>query len=370
MTRVRGSRSAATPGGPGGERSAAGSRPPGPGASDPASGPPAPAAEDASGEDAAGEDASGEDAAGDVASGEDAPGEDAAGGTGDVASGEDAPGEDAAGGTGDEVTDDRPGDAGAGKESGRPGRIGRPRGPRRSRDERRAELLDAAERAIRRIGPQASMDELAAEAGITKPILYSHFGDKAGLAGALTERVAAELGEAISDSLERVQHPEQVVSSTIDAFCSFIETETELYHFLWHTALTQGGDADPKMMMVGFANQIAYALGSALRQVGADSGAAEPWSYAIVGMTLTAGEWWLRRRSMSRDDLVAYLTQLLWGGLAGAGFDRLGPLFSVEDAGDESTRDEPAANVTPITGRAGGPAVPIPPSTPAAPGDR
>src|SRR6266508_3048551 len=58
-----------------------------------------------------------------------------------------------------------------------PVRRGRPRGPRRSREERREELLDAAERAIRRIGPQASMEELAAEAGITKPILYSHFGD-------------------------------------------------------------------------------------------------------------------------------------------------------------------------------------------------
>ena len=45
----------------------------------------------------------------------------------------------------------------------------RPRGPRRDRDERRAELLDAAERAIRRVGPSASMDEIAAEAGITKP---------------------------------------------------------------------------------------------------------------------------------------------------------------------------------------------------------
>ena len=63
-----------------------------------------------------------------------------------------------------------------------------PAGPRRDPDERRAELLGAAERAIRRIGPHASMDEIAAEAGITKPILYSHFGDKAGLVTALSGR--------------------------------------------------------------------------------------------------------------------------------------------------------------------------------------
>jgi AcrR family transcriptional regulator len=229
----------------------------------------------------------------------------------------------------------------AGARSGS-GRIGRPRGPRRSREERRAELLDAAERAIRRIGPQASMDELAAEAGITKPILYSHFGDKAGLAAALTERVAAELDRALVASLSKVQEPEQVVSSTIDAFCSFVESETELYHFLWYAAIHHADRSGGKLLIAGFADQIAFTLGSALRQVGEDSGAAEPWAYAIVGMTLTAGEWWLERRTMTRDDLVAYLTRLLWGGLAGAGLDRLSEDFAGSQAG---------ANVTMLAAR-------------------
>lgn len=225
------------------------------------------------------------------------------------------------------------------------GRIGRPRGPRRSRDERRGELLDAAERAIRRIGPQASMDELAAEAGITKPILYSHFGDKAGLAAALTERVAAELDRTLVASMSKVQSPEQVVSSTIDAFCSFVETETELYHFLWYAAMHHADRSGGKLLITGFADQIAFTIGSALRQVGEDSGAAEPWAYAIVGMTLTAGEWWLERRTMTRDDLVSYLTRLLWGGLAGAGLGRLSPVFD--------SLNPSAANVTLLPPAAG-----------------
>ena len=166
-----------------------------------------------------------------------------------------------------------------------------------------------------------------AEAGITKPILYSHFGDKAGLAAALTERVAAELDRTLVASMSKVQSPEQVVSSTIDAFCSFVETETELYHFLWYAAMNQSDRSGAKLLIAGFADQIAFTLGSALRQVGEDSGAAEPWAYAIVGMTLTAGEWWLARRTMTRDDLVSYLTRLLWGGLAGAGLDRLSAVF-------------------------------------------
>ena len=45
------------------------------------------------------------------------------------------------------------------------------------------------------------MDEIAAEAGITKPILYSHFGDKAGLVQALAERVARRLNRTVTEAL-------------------------------------------------------------------------------------------------------------------------------------------------------------------------
>lgn len=207
----------------------------------------------------------------------------------------------------------------------RSSRQGRPRGQRRDRDERRVELLDAAERAIRRVGPRASMDEIAAEAGITKPILYSHFGDKAGLTQALAVRVASELNRTVSDALTRSGEPRAVVASTIGAFCTFIEAEPELYRFLVQSAKQDADSTGPRLMS-DIGGQIAVSLGGALRRAGADSGAAEPWAYAIVGMTFGGAGWWLQRRSMSKEDLVDYLTQLLWSGLSGAG---LGAIDSV-----------------------------------------
>jgi AcrR family transcriptional regulator len=213
-------------------------------------------------------------------------------------------------------------------------RPGRPRGPRRDRDERRVELLDAAERAIRRIGPRASMDEIAAEAGITKPILYSHFGDKAGLVQALAGRVARRLNRTVTDALTGSGEPRAVVASTIEAFCTFIEDETELYRFLVQSA-RHAADASGPRLLTDIGNQISVSLGSALRRAGADSGAAEPWAYAIVGMTFGGASWWLQRRTMSKDDLVGYLTQLLWSGLAGAGLDHL---TSTDDEPDRRPR--------------------------------
>jgi AcrR family transcriptional regulator len=166
------------------------------------------------------------------------------------------------------------------------------------------------------------MDELAAEAGITKPILYSHFGDKAGLARALAERVAAELNVSISASLSRKRDPSEMVAETIDAFCTFVQDEPDLYRFLVQTALDNPTGSGSKLV-ADFANEIAVVLGGALRKAGADSGPAEPWAFAIVGLALAGAGWWIERQSMSKTDLVGYLSQLLWTGLSGAGLDRL-----------------------------------------------
>ena len=71
------------------------------------------------------------------------------------------------------------------------------------------------------------MDEIAAEAGITKPILYTHFGDKAGLVRALAGRVAEQVNREVTSALARSGEPREVLSSTLAAFCAFIEREPE-----------------------------------------------------------------------------------------------------------------------------------------------
>jgi AcrR family transcriptional regulator len=189
---------------------------------------------------------------------------------------------------------------------------GRPRGPRRDRSERRAELLDAATEAIRSAGARATMSELAAAAGITKPILYAHFDDKAGLAHALSLRVIDQLNEALRGGLAADAEPRERMRATIAAFVDFVQREPQLYAFL-----VRGGFGDPGLVSE-IGNQITVALGSALRDAGADTGPAELWSYGIIGAVFVACEWWLVRPVVSQDQLVDDLTRLLWNGLGSA----------------------------------------------------
>jgi AcrR family transcriptional regulator len=186
---------------------------------------------------------------------------------------------------------------------------------------RRTELLDAAVRAIRRDGPTVSMDAIAAEAGVTKPILYRHFGDRVGLATALADEFGSGLVTELDEALARDLPPDQLLRTAIDAYVGFVERDPYLYSFLvGRLGAPVGADvANGLVMQVG--QRVAVVLGEQLRAQGVDSGPAEPWAYGIVGMVHLAGDWWLERRTMTRERLVDDLTRLLWSGLGGLATD-------------------------------------------------
>jgi AcrR family transcriptional regulator len=180
------------------------------------------------------------------------------------------------------------------------------------RAERREQLLDAAIVAIRRDGPEASMSAIAAEGGITKPILYRHFGDRQGLVRALVERFAAQLGDELGAALTLDAPPRDVLVAAIDAHVRVVERDPQLYRFL-----TRAGEVRELTEITGrIAAQVALVLGERIREAGGDSGAAEPWAHGMVGMIHQAADWWVDRRTMPRARLVEYLASLLWDGLA------------------------------------------------------
>src|SRR5437764_251394 len=107
-------------------------------------------------------------------------------------------------------------------------------------ERRRRELLEAAERIVLRDGPDASMNAIAAEAGITKPILYRHFGDKGGLYRALAVRHTDALLDNLRTALDAPVLRRDRVEATLDAYLVAIETRPQVYRFLMHPAEQQG----------------------------------------------------------------------------------------------------------------------------------
>lgn len=196
-------------------------------------------------------------------------------------------------------------------------RVGRPPGPRRDPAERRDELLDACVRAIRAHGPDLSMADLAAEAGVTRPILYDHFGDRSGIAGALARRYAGALGDALSPVLAREAPFADILYDGIDVFCVFVDREPELWRFLQNA--TPPHDDHSIEQAVG--RILADSLRSALARADADPSRADVWAAAILGAVFLATETWSVTRHISRRELVDQLTAILLGGLSATGAD-------------------------------------------------
>lgn len=159
------------------------------------------------------------------------------------------------------------------------------------------------------------MEAMAAEAGVHKPILYRHFGDRDGLVDALVERFFAALSDRLTGALEAEGEPRALLHDSIDAYVSFIESDPAPYRFL----MRQGGRTGGKTVTTlshQIGRRIAVLLGDQLSAAGLDTGAAEPWGYGIVGMVHLSADWWVDHQTMSRERLVGYLTNLVWSGMA------------------------------------------------------
>jgi AcrR family transcriptional regulator len=179
---------------------------------------------------------------------------------------------------------------------------------------RREQILAAADRVVRRRGPLASMDEIAGEAGVTKPILYRHFGDKEQLYAALTLRYLGLLYTAAEDALAE-PNPRRRIAAAVDAFLGAVEREPEAFRFVRHVTAGQPAAAEAAALFVAaHAARIASATRPDLERLRLDPDAAEPWAHGIVGMMQAVAAWWLDGAGVSRDRLVEQVSTLLWQG--------------------------------------------------------
>lgn len=179
---------------------------------------------------------------------------------------------------------------------------------------RRESYLDAAIVVISDEGPSASMEAIASAAGVSKPILYRHFGDREGLIEALADRFVGELADRLEAILSSGGEPVELLRRCIDTYIDTIEDDPSLYRFLTSRLPPRG--ATLSTLVDRLASVIAQALVEGFRTAGRDSAPARPWAYGIVGMVHLAGDDWVGRPAMPRRELVDDLTGLLWNGIA------------------------------------------------------
>lgn len=184
------------------------------------------------------------------------------------------------------------------------------------RQKRRTELVEAAIEAVRQHGAGVSVAAIAAQAGVTKPVLYRHFVDRADMRRAISERAAGLLLEQLLPELSTELPPVARIRTIVDTFLTAAQEEPELWRFVVHSQGDDHGSDVVAHNIALVAELLTAVLVDELRARGKDAGGAEAWAYGLAGMVYTAGDWWLQRRTMSRTALTDYLTEMIWGGLS------------------------------------------------------
>src|SRR3954447_8826620 len=199
-----------------------------------------------------------------------------------------------------------------------------PAGPR-GRDEllsgKREQLLDAADRVVQREGSAATMNLIAAEAGITKPILYRHFGDKVGLYRALADRHIDQLLGRLRAALATRGGLQARTRATVDAYLAAVEEQPQVYRFLVERAAVEEPDVRGQVQgfVRRFGDELAAGIASEPQMQGLDRTRAVVWAHAIAGMVQATGDWWLDQPNVPRQVVVDQLSALLWRGVVGVG---------------------------------------------------
>ena len=176
---------------------------------------------------------------------------------------------------------------------------------------RRLELLAAATRLVRLRGAEVSMDELASAAGITKPILYRHFGDRAGLYRAIAHAWLAEVQGRIDAVVADPVPPEELLRRMLRIYLQYIEDDHVLYRAIL-AEMPSGSDHNALVRGVG------PTIAARLQSFDVPEPRAAVLGQAIAGVVSVVGDWWVDNAQVTRDELLDDLVALLWSGLPGA----------------------------------------------------
>ena len=196
---------------------------------------------------------------------------------------------------------------------------------REHRKKVRAEIVDAAFRAINRLGPVLSLREIAEEAGTAKPKIYRHFTDKSDLFQAIGQRMRDMLWAAIIPSIDvETDSAREIVGRGVEHYVQLVDQHPNVVRFL-----LQGRFADQSAAAMATVNKgrditlaIADMLSSELEEMELNPAAFELAAYAIFGTAASATDWWLGAddtspRRMPSDEFVRHMTTIMMGAING-----------------------------------------------------
>lgn len=182
---------------------------------------------------------------------------------------------------------------------------------------RREQLIETARGLFAERGFDAtSVEEIAARAEVSKPVVYEHFGGKEGLYAVVVVREVLSL-LAMMETALTANGPRALLEQATLALLDYVERSSDGFRILVRDSPLGSATGSYGSILSDVASRVEHILASELNARGYDAGAAPMYAQMLVGMVGTTGQWWLDARHPSRDVVAAHLVNLAWNGLSG-----------------------------------------------------
>jgi AcrR family transcriptional regulator len=182
--------------------------------------------------------------------------------------------------------------------------------------ERRAQLLDIGRRLFAERGLDGtSIEEIAAKAGVSKPVVYEHFGGKEGLYAVVVDREVERFVTMATRLLDGEDTmPKFEVAAVV--LLRYIQDNADGFRILVRDSNPASGSGTFASLISDIASQVEYILGDVLKARGYDPKLAPMYAQMLVGMVAFTGQWWLDARKPKLEEVAAHLVNLAWNGLS------------------------------------------------------
>ncbi len=184
--------------------------------------------------------------------------------------------------------------------------------------QRREQLVDVGRRLFAERGfDGTSVEEIALRAGVSKPVVYEHFGGKEGLYAVVVDREVQRLLTRFTSALT-ADSPRQLLEQATLALLTYVEGESDGFRILVRESPAQLADSGGFATIISdIAGRVEHILAAEFAARGFQTTLAGLYSQALVGQVALVGQWWLDHPSPGRDEVAAHLVNLAWNGLSG-----------------------------------------------------
>lgn len=182
--------------------------------------------------------------------------------------------------------------------------------------ERRVQLMDVSRKVFAKHGYEGtSIEEIAREAGVTKPVVYEHFGSKEGIHAAVVTREMDLLVSSVTLGISQGT-PRQLFEAAVLAYLTYVDENPDGFAVLTRDSSTAHARRGLTRVIDDLAGRIGDVFAAEFKRLGFNAKVAPIYTNALIGMVTQVGQWWaVEARGVSLEQVAGHVAALGWMGL-------------------------------------------------------